>query len=117
MYSTPEQRYRKLFDSIAQTHPSTAAKLQSIDKRFGLQAAQYVAAPIVCLVAHLQVSGVQVARDLSREDVEKLSYFEHMKDNVHALELLVHVLEYHLAEYLAYPPHAAHEDRPAAFSS
>jgi hypothetical protein len=100
MMGSSERRYRYLFDSIARSHPKTALKLQSVEDQFGVQAAHYAAALIVCLEARVQVLGVQAAGVLSLEDVEKFSYFAYIKDNSRALELLVDVLECHLEECL-----------------
>src|SRR5205807_5125624 len=107
MNSTPERRYRKLFNSIAQSHPRTAVKLQSIEEQFGLQATHYAAALIVCLESRVQVSGVQAAGVLSLDDLDKFSYFGFMKDNLRALELLVDVLECHLEECQASYSHSS----------
>jgi hypothetical protein len=108
MNSTLERRYRKLFDSIAQSHPQTAAKLQSLEEEFGVQAAHHAVALIVCLEVRAQVSGVQAAGILSLEDIEKFSYFEYMKDNLRAIEILVDVLECHLGECQASYSHSSH---------
>src|SRR4051812_24824250 len=96
MNSRPERRYRKLFNSIAQSSPRTTAKLQAIEEQFGRQAMHYATDLIICLEARVKVSGVQAAGFLSLDDLDKFIYFGFMKDNLHALELLVDVLEYHL---------------------
>ena len=98
MMNSPEQRYRNLFDSIARSHPKTAVKLQAIEDQFGVKAAHYAAALIICLEARVQIFGVQAAGVLGLEDIDKFSYFAYIKDNLHAMELLVDVLECHLEE-------------------
>jgi hypothetical protein len=108
MNSTLERRYRKLFDSIAQSHPQTAVKLQSLEEEFGVQAAHHAVALIVCLEVRARFSGVQAAGVLSLEDIEKFSYFEYMKDNLRAVEILVDVLECHLGECQVSYSHSAY---------
>ena len=93
-----ERMYRKHFGSIAQSHPQTASKLQSVKRQFGTHAAYHAAALIICLEARMEISGMEAVGFLSEEDLEEFTYFRTMRSNIPALELLVEVLECHVLE-------------------
>jgi len=104
--------YRRHFGSIAQFHPQTAAKLQSIKRQYGTHAGYHAATLILSLEARMEVSGVQATAVLTDTDLEEFTYFKYMRDNLPALELLVELLECHVNECQALQCRPFHTPSP-----